>query len=256
VKRAAASLIAVVLTGAGAGAIGASFSSATDSSGNSFSAAATFPQPLAFVKTVGTATCGGTSDVVTVPAGGVAAGNTLVVRVGLRDGTVSSFMPTVSDSKGNSYQLDVDQVSTSVRVAVFSAHVATALAAADTVTVSHPSIDSTAIAVEEYAGVVDTGRVDQTASGAGSSANPTATVATTNADALIVGSVVQNQPEGATQPGAWTGLSSVLADCGGAPREMSLHRAYRIESATGSYTYDPTLSVSRQWADVIAAYKP
>lgn len=66
---------------------------------------------------------------------------------------------------------------------------------------------------------------------------------------------MQNQADGATQPGGWTGLSSVLADCGGAPAEMSLHRAYRIVSATGTYTYDPTLLTSRQWADVVAAYK-
>src|SRR4051812_40717199 len=69
-------------------------------------AAVTITPIPAFVKTVGTASCGGTSDAVTVPAGGVAAGHTLIVRLSNRSNNVGAV--SASDSKGNTYTLDAD----------------------------------------------------------------------------------------------------------------------------------------------------
>ena len=60
---------------------------------------------IAFVKTIGTTstTTTGTSTVITVPAAGVAAGNRVIVALGMNpaSGTVAC-----SDTRGNSYALD------------------------------------------------------------------------------------------------------------------------------------------------------
>ena len=58
-----------------------------------------------------------------------------------------------------------------------------------------------------------------------------------------------------TQPGSWSALPTVAVICGASSREISLHGAYRIVSSTGTYTYNPVLGSSNNWAEVLAAYK-
>src|SRR4051794_35137932 len=241
------------------GGVGATFAAFTDttSTPSTFSSSPTF---LEFVQDVGSAKCGGTSDSVTVPAGGVAAGNTLIVRVGLYDRNPMGS-PSVTDSQGNSYQMDVNQTSTNshtFREVVFSAYVATALAAGDTITVSHPTVDSPSMAVTEFRGIEQVASVDQTGSNAGIGGSPTASLTTNQNYDLVIGSAVSEDNSTVSQPGGgWNALPSVFPDCG-VPQphtQSSLYGAYRIEASTGTFTYDPTVSGFPEWVDVLVAYK-
>ncbi len=126
----------VFLACGGVGVTFAAFSDTTSNSGNSFNSATTF---LAFIKNVGTAECGGTSDTVTVPASGVAAANTLIVRTNFRERGGLGFATSVSDSAGNTYQRDLNDTQAPVRGEVWSAYVATALAPGDTITSPTPT---------------------------------------------------------------------------------------------------------------------
>ena len=255
VIRRAGLAIAVFLTLAGVGATFAAFSGTTSNSGSSFNSASTF---LAFVRNVGTADCGGASDSVTVPASGVAAGDTLIVRAAYRDRGSIAFATSVSDSAGNAYQRDLNDTQNPVRGEVWSAYVATPLAAGDTITVTHPDLDGNSMAVSEFRGVDAIGRVDQAGSNSGNSQNPSASVTTTNGNDLIIGSVAHDANDTTiTQPGGWNALPSVGTDCGIPPPHtlITLHGAYRIVSSTGTYTYDPTLPNNHQWVDEVSSYK-
>ncbi len=89
---------------------------------------------------------------VTVPAGGVPVGSTVIVMFAMDpvSGTVA-----VSDTQGNAYSnpADADRMQgtsgsgTGVRTLVFSASVLTPLVAGNTITVSHPTVTSKAVSV-------------------------------------------------------------------------------------------------------------
>lgn len=210
----------------------------------------------AFVKTVGTASCGSATNVITVPAGGVAAGNTLVVRVTMRAGTMTGAI-SVSDSKGNTYTADKDITNANVRLVVLSANVATALVSGDTITASYPPVNpsATGLVATEFSGIVATNRVDVSASATGSSMTPSVSATTTNAKDLVYGAmVVLNQPT-VTEASGWTLDTNLSTGCGGAGGNSVNHGAYKIVSATGSHTYNPTLSIGNAWVDEIVAYK-
>src|SRR5919198_6203076 len=107
---------------------------------------------IAFVKNVGTngSTTTGTTLGVTVPVGGVQAGDTLIVTFAMdpQSGTVS-----VADSKGNAYTSNADVQrggngsGNGVRTVVLSAPVTKALTAGDLITVTHPSVAARAVSV-------------------------------------------------------------------------------------------------------------
>src|SRR5207302_9984225 len=105
---------------------------------------------IALVRNVGSTGSGatGTTIAVTVPAGSVAAGHTLIVTVALDPAAAAV---SCSDSKGNTYTKDVDLTLGSgtdgVRTVVCSAAVRTPLAAGNTIVVTHPSIMARAINV-------------------------------------------------------------------------------------------------------------
>lgn len=243
-------LLGALASGLG-GATVAAFSSQTQSAAN-FTAAASFGAK--FEQLLGTASCGGDTSTVTVPAGGVPAGSTVLVSIGLR-GTVAGGL-TVTDSRGNSYSNDVDVTNANVRAVVLSSRLATALSAGDTITASHPfGSSSEGMAAAEFSGVVAGTRVDATATGIGDGASPTASVTTSHANDLLVGAVANQNSRDYTEASSWETLAYVTPGCGGAPGNSTLHTAYRIVSATGAYDYSPTISQGERWAESLAAYK-
>ena len=226
---------------------------------NTFSTAADFGGggAIQFVKNVGSDQCGDTSSTVTVPAVGVASGNTLVVAFVVRNtggvgGTVS-----VADSGSNTYAIDVDIADSSdqVRTVILSANIGTALVQGDTITVTHPTGSSLGAVVDEFSGIASSSWVDDTGSGEGNSSTPSASATTTNADDLLYGAVGFHNNRTFTEATSWTTLTDLQMSCGGAPGNGVNHTAYRIVSATGSYTFDPTVDVGDKWAAAIAAYK-
>jgi hypothetical protein len=116
---------------------------------------------IAFVKNVGTngTTTTGTTLAVTVPAGGVAVNDTVVISFAMdpTSGTVSA-----ADARGNTYTADANfQQGTSgsgtgVRQVLLSARLGTALVAGDSITVTHPSVAARAMSVSEFSGLAAT----------------------------------------------------------------------------------------------------
>ncbi len=114
---------------------------------------------IAFVKNIGTASSitTDTSVSITVPAAGVAGGNTVVVTFAMdpTSGTVS-----VSDSKGNAYGAakadGTNGASTSgVRTLIFAATIGTALVSGDTITISYPLTAAKAASAFEFSGFIN-----------------------------------------------------------------------------------------------------
>jgi hypothetical protein len=211
---------------------------------------------IAFVKNIGSASCGSPSNTITVPAGGVAASHTLIARLTIRDSNPGGAV-TVSDSKGNTYTIDNDFTGFSTRVVILSANIGTALVSGDTLTITYPAagLDSTASVVSEFSGIAATNRVDATGSGSGNSSAPSASLTTLNANDLLYGVIIAINNPTYTEPSGWTTDAHLSAACGGAPGNSTNHGAYRIVSSAGSYTYNPTLNSSVFWTEAMVAYK-
>ena len=100
---------------------------------------------ITFVKDIGTSSSAvtGTTIAVTVPAAGVAAGNTVILTLAMGDaaGTVSA-----TDTSSNTYTVAADVTNAAhVRTVILSASNVTALASGNTITVTHPSVASRAL---------------------------------------------------------------------------------------------------------------
>ena len=198
------------------------------------------------MRQLGTSSCGGASSSVSVPAGGVPAGNTVVVVLVLRDTTPSGPVG-VTDSRGNTYTADVDFTNSNIRKVIFSGRAATALQAGDTVTATHPDVDAEAVAVLEFSGIKEP-RLDTSAANGGLSATPAVTATTTHPDDLLVGAAGNVGNRTYTEATAWTTVADVSTNCGGGTGRLTLHAAYRIVSGAAAWTYSPSLSANDRWA--------
>lgn len=245
-------LLAALATGLGTSVVLASFASTTSNDGSTFSAAASFP-PSAFVREVGTASCEAATSSITVPAGGIPAGHTLVVRYVARGSTTGPV--TASDNRGNLYTVDVGVFNGGVRTVILSAQMSSPLRANEHVDVSYPGGSATSVVVDEFTGIAPAGRVDVTGTGVGQSSSPNATVATTNAADLLLALSGNQNVRTYADPASWTALPETTTACGGAPGNLTNHAAYRTVSTTGSYTYAPSLSQAEKWSVGVVAYK-
>ena len=145
---------------------------------------------IAFVKNIGT-NASATTDTtiaVTVPAAGVATGDSVILTLAMAD---ASGGVTATDSKGNTYSLAADITPSNVRTVILAAHNVTALVSGDTITVTHPSASVRALSANEFSGLSPTSALDQTQSATGSSTAPSsgATAATTEAAELLLGAM-------------------------------------------------------------------
>jgi Tfp pilus assembly protein PilV len=196
----------------------------------------------------------------TVPSGGVAAGSRVIVRLELR-GT-SSSVATISDTRGNSWAADLDNLNIDERVIIWSSNLTTALSSGDSIRLTYPSSTSSAAVADAFTMVAASNAVDATGNGSGNSASPSASVTTTAANELVVGAVgIFNTTSSPTQPSGWSGLPTALGTSSTSPGcsngssgNSSNVGGYRVASTTGSYTYSPSVSSGR-WAAGIVAYK-
>ena len=252
----AVATVALAAVGSGVGVAVAAFSAATSNGPSTFTAKATFP-PI-FVRNVGTAACGTTSNSVTAPAGGIPGGRTLIVHLVLRGGGYANAVGA-TDTRGNAYRIDVDSTNagSQVRTVLLSTYVATPLLAGDTITASHGSSSSSGIGVDELRRIPGSNHLDRQGTANGSSASPSATTsaATRVGDAALYGAfgnvgtqTVQLEATG------WTVAHDLTQNCGGPANRARNHAAYRIVAALGTYIYAPTLSGSTPWAAAIGAY--
>lgn len=221
---------------------------------NSNEATVTAAAP-SFVKVVGTASCGAPTNIVTVPAAGVAPGHTLILSVVLRG--VSLNGPVVAvDSNLDAYAIDADVTNPAgVRTVILSARLAAALASGSLITVTTPISTSSSVTATEFSGIATGTRVDASVSNTGKSNFPTATIITSNPNDLLVAAsgedtnkLVYNEASG------WTTSSDQLAGCGGSAKSGN-HGAYKVATWGGSQTYNPTTTAGNDWATLIVAYK-
>ncbi|TMB21692.1 MAG: hypothetical protein E6J71_07790 [Deltaproteobacteria bacterium] len=147
---------------------------------------------ITFVKNIGTSSSetAGTTIAVTVPAAGVAAGDSIILTLAMGDasGTVSA-----NDSSGvNTYSVAADVTNASnVRTVILAAHNVTALASGNTITVTHPSVSVRALSANEFSGLSPTIALDQTHTATGSSTAPSSgsAAATSEGAELLLGAM-------------------------------------------------------------------
>jgi Bacterial Ig-like domain len=242
----------------------------TDGAGNSQSVSTTYtvtapaaPQ-ASYVGNIGTASCGSGSMTIAVPSGmTVAAGNRVLLRLGLRRGTNGTVNAT--DSKGNSYSIngDASNSGNDERIVVLSAHVTTALVAGDTITVTYPSgVYSSGLVADVLSNVATSNPVDAVGNASGNSSSPSVTSGTTTSQYdFLIGALATQNNLTATTPSGWTGLTDQAvgggAGCQNGSNGNSMNVGdYRAVSATGAFTYNPTLNSSVIWAATVVAFKP
>jgi hypothetical protein len=217
---------------------------------------------IGFVKAIGTAKSktSGASLTLTVPAGGVAAGNSIIITFAMddADGAVSA-----ADSRGNAYAVDADAnrvgVNDRVRTVILSAHNVTALQGGDTITLSHPSVTARAASAVEFSGLTGSGALDQTSTAVGNSTTPSSgsTSTTAQPDELLIGAIGVEGPLGDIfTPGTnYNALTRDGTTGGSGASNITIDPEYRIVSATGAYLANGTLGTGRRWAAAIATYK-
>lgn len=207
---------------------------------------------IAFVKHIASAHTTGvsvTSIDIVVPAAGVAAGNSIIISA---VGNAAHVITGVTDSAGNTYAVDVTNVAGSGN-AIASAHNVNALTSGQIITVTMSASGDIAAIASEFSGLATSGTLDKTATGTGTSTTPatSATATTSQADELLIGSVIWSNNTTFTQGASYT----LVAQDQSTVNVRGNAQEYQIVSASGAYIADGTLSVSRQWAAAIATYK-
>ena len=210
------------------------------------------PTSITFVKTIGTGTIsrsGNSTMTITVPAAGVASGNTVIVAasVGTFGGAVGC-----SDTKGNSYTIDAD-VSSVARQFVCSSHVTNALTSSDMISLTYPGFSgmTTAIA-SEFSGISS---VDQHHAGSGNSAAPSSGAVTTGSAKELVFAAISHSGTSTLALGCGAGFAGkFVAGTGGGTKTIDV--GYQVTAAVGSFSACGTLSPSGVWWQAaVATYR-
>src|SRR5205823_3488808 len=193
------------------------------------------------------------------PAGGVVAGDTLIVSFAMDP---ASGAVSCTDAKGNAYGAAVDFANGSgtsgVRTVVFSARIVTALVAGDTITVSHPSAAAKAVSINEFSGV---GFVDQTMTATGNSNSPSSgsTATTSQANELLFGTIgVETKKDDPFVAGAgYALLPNAGSGTTGTPdTHISVEPEFRKVTVTGSYLADGSSATCPADAKSTAVCRP
>ena len=223
----------------------------------------TSASPIAFVNSAtNQSKAAGTSLAITVPAGGWATGTSVIVTFASDELTNH---PTCTDTAGNTYVRDAGGASSTsdVNITVFSSHNITALAAGNTVTVTHDSVTARAMVVANFTGLATSDAFDLDLGLAGSSDTPgrnNTTVTTTQADEVIIGAYGGEGPNGDIW-GDVTTLSDeeIVAQIGttggGAATNITAFMMYRIVSSVDQWDTDASIDNSRDWSLRLASYK-
>lgn len=225
---------------------------------------------IAFVKNGGTngdKVGGNTTLSLTVPAGGHALGNLVVVAVGY-SANQTSTTTAVSDSRGNTYTL-IEEVptATSGLCALWVSVLTTALQAGDSITVTitgggTPTFVKSAVTSAEFSGASSTEDVASAQGRSASTTTPSAgPITPPSAATLVIGAVGPFGPTGDTFTQdsdtaggvGWTAGATGGTTGGSAATNITVRLAYKITTSSASQTYNPTLGTARECGWVIAA---
>lgn len=188
------------------------------------------PSGSPYLGRIGSATSTSPSAVDTMTVSPAPAGSTLVATV-LLLGTASGT-PRVTDTEGNSYQLQVNQADAAGdTLLLFTATSIRGLTQTDTVSISYPAASEHAVAIDEYTGH---SAIDQSASATGYGTNTSTgkTTKTTTADEVAVTALADIN--GSATLSGYTKLPSLTV------AGASVATAWRALTSTGSYSADGT----------------
>jgi hypothetical protein len=209
-----------------------------------------------------------------VSGGNAASATTLVLTISGVTTTVGNHVivtcvfsgtgfSSVTDSKGNTWQVDVSQppfTAGNSGAGIASSKLGTALVNGDTITLTFGSSSRAAAWVDEYSGLDATTWLDKVASvsdgGVAAAASDSgATATTTVADELLIGASAVSSAFTAfameSLSPAWV-LDGSAASTG---TVRTIENAHRIVTATGAYSAKATWTTSRNWSAAIATYK-
>jgi hypothetical protein len=209
-------------------------------------------QPPAYVRDSGTGSAApGSTVAITVPAGGHALGNLLVVAATRASNAVSS----VTDSRGNTYVACGNATSGSNNIEQWASILTTALQAGDTITVTYTGSTTTVAAGVEFAHVAASSFVDGTPSTQTGSTSPIdagAQTTTLTYDLLIATWALGSGSVGTYTPDAgWT----AMANQPNVASARYLLWQYRVLAAAGAVTPSATITTPRAYAGLAVAYK-
>lgn len=210
----------------------------------------------AFVKNVGGAQTSSMSSslAVTVPAGGCATGNLIIVRANRFDATTS--ISSVSDSRSGSNVYSLvrgTNVGAFGRQEVWGCFLVVALQSGDTISVDFGSKGVCGICVDEFSGITST--TDGSNSGTStSSTGASGSISPSNATDLIYGSTeaynVTITQDADTNGGAsWVDLTGMSSG------SYIDDAAYKLTTSAATQEYNPSYSGSNTWGAIIAAWK-
>lgn len=214
------------------------------------------PNP-SFVQQVASGGNAGATATVVLTLGAVAttAGNHMILCAAARQGNITG----VTDSKGNTWQIDEHVVVSGATTAIASCRITTPLVSADTITVTMNGSAGLAASVAEFSGLAATGWADVQASAgnavAGVAADSGATVTSAEANSLIVGVVGHTSSVSAFTPEVLSPVwnqGTVAASTGSV---QTVRPLYRVVTTTGAYATKATWTTSRAWGAIVAVYK-
>lgn len=237
---------------------------------------------ISFVKDVATANSktSGTTLVLTVPAAGVTAGNSIIISV-VYDFSCYSSLPSLTnqissivDSAGNSYIRDASNdnanpaasdcasSTATIRTEVWSVQNIAALSSGNTITLTwSAAVVAKAANASEFSGIAPISPLDRSSSSTGTSTAPASSTTTTTSQAkeVLIGIIAVEGPLGDIfTAGTNYTANPPTADgtTGGATASnVTVYPEYRIVSSTGAYSSSGTLGASRNWIDSILIYK-
>lgn len=216
---------------------------------------------ITFVKDIATATgssyTAANTLTLTVPAAGVAQGNTVIIFAGSNYGNV--VVSSATDTKGNTYTVDNTRSNTSngTNTTILSAYMTTGLVGGNTINLTYSGVSQIRVALAtEWNGIAPTGRVDQKATNAstGTSMSAGTIPATTQATELVVAAFSDGDTNETFTPGSgYTGLTAASVNIGGVYRKQ--WQQYKLVSATGTQTTPASSSAASQYAAAAVTYK-
>jgi hypothetical protein len=164
---------------------------------------------------------------------------------------------TVSDTRGNTYQLAATVSQTSDNHQIWIYYAENIGGGANTVTASVPvSTTDAAFFIAEYSGIVTSGALDKTSSamGSGSSISTGNTAATSAANELLIGMI--GMSAGSSGFNMFSGFEEKgFVKQGPGNNNNVAALADKLVTATGTYAATASSSGSEAWSGIIATFK-
>lgn len=200
------------------------------------------------------------TQTVTVPTGGHAAGNTLIVAV--FDQNTNVGLGSMADARGNTYtRLAPDTTGTANKTIIFGSVLTTALQAGDLVTFTGSAATQGGMISDEFANLTLTEDVASPTPTTASSATPSISITPVATSVLVFGGLGTQGPSGDvytedtdTTNGVWSGAGRNGTTGGSATANRTVTGAFKITTAAGAQTWNPAIT-SRAWNQSIVALR-